>query len=457
MNNKINQQFDQLTQSHPDKTLDAIVFLKAEMEKNDCKFGEDLIPTFLKPFFLPHATSQNIANVIHVIIDVLEKVTHLYFTNPELKDFFYIDKKAEELIKMDHGYSRNVVISRPDSFFANDILKFVEFNCDSPAGAGYTDAEENIQKTMFPFTEIANNFELYPHHRLDDLLSALLSCYEEFAGKNKKPNIAIVDWNEVRTQNEFRILKKHFMSKGYDTTIADPRELKFSNGKLEHKGFSIDLVYRRAIFKELMERRDDVQNFLKAYKAGKICVVNPFRSRLASTKAILSIITNPKQYRSLFTEEENHIIQHHVPWTRRVKDIQTNHGNDTVFLRKHIVNHKDHLVLKPSDSYGGKNVYIGCETNQNEWDALVEGIITHQEDWVVQRYVQIPQMSVPVVEGNKISYQTKKINFNPFVFNGRYAGSVARLSDQSVINVSAGGGLIPVIEYEERHKDKKTQ
>ncbi len=42
----------------------------------------------------------------------------------------------------------------------------------------------------------------------------------------------------------------------------------------------------------------------------------------------------------------------------------------------------------------------------------------------------------------------EKFNVNPFVFAHKYAGSVARLSDQSVINVSAGGGLVPVVNYE---------
>ena len=117
-------------------------------------------------------------------------------------------------------------------------------------------------------------------------------------------------------------------------------------------------------------------------------------------------------------------------------------------MKKHIISHKDHLVLKPGDSYGGKNVMIGRETDEATWANLVGTILKNKEDWVVQRYVEISEMTVPMLNGNGVRMTHKKYNINPFVFAHRYAGSVARLSDQSVINVSAGGGLVPVINYD---------
>jgi len=92
---------------------------------------------------------------------------------------------------------------------------------------------------------------------------------------------------------------------------------------------------------------------------------------------------------------------------------------------------------------------IGRETDEASWQNLVGRILRDNEDWVVQRYVQISEMEVPMVNGTGVKMARKKYNINPFVFAHRYAGSVARLSDQSVINVSAGGGLVPVINYEE--------
>ena len=39
----------------------------------------------------------------------------------------------------------------------------------------------------------------------------------------------------------------------------------------------------------------------------------------------------------------------------------------------------------------------------------------------------------------------KRFNINPFGLGGRYAGMITRISDQAVINVSAGGGLLPSV------------
>ncbi|MCK5580014.1 MAG: circularly permuted type 2 ATP-grasp protein [Candidatus Omnitrophica bacterium] len=446
----INQQFDNLIQSHPAKIRDAILFYQEELAKRDCKFGEEVIPSFLKPVFLSRDQSQEISYVLNHIVNILDKVSRLYFTHPDLREFFYINKQAAELIDIDHGYSRNVVISRPDSFLKNGLLRFVEFNCDSPAGAGYSDVTEDVLKELFPLQQLNKSYFFPVHNRMQHLLDALLKCYGEFSGQNKKPNIAIVDWKEVRTLNEFRIQQAFFKDKGYDTIIADPRELKFVDGRLEHNGFPIDLVYRRVIFRELMSHLDEVQGFIDAYRAGKVCVVNPLRSRLASNKAILSIITNQKKYKGFFTEEENAIIKKHVPWTRRVMDIETHFEDNEIFLKKHIINHRDHLVLKPADSYGGKDVVIGLECPQDQWEALVNRIIDEKEDWVVQRYVDVTEMTIPVVNNGTVELQQKWFNINPYTFNGKYAGSVARLSDKRVINVSAGGGLVPVVEYSEK-------
>lgn len=440
-------EYDHIICAHPNKVQEAISVLEDELERRNCKFGAGVIPTFLKPVFLSREIGAEVAYVLKHIVQILDKVTRLYFEHPQLREYYYLNQKGAELIEIDHGYRRNVVIARPDSFLVNGVLRFVEFNCDSPAGMGLSDTAQEAFEQTFPIQEIARKYNFSRPDRRAYLLKALLETYEEFGGCKSHPNIAIVDWREVRTQNEFQIIRKYFIENGCETIIADPRDLKYINGRLEHDGFPIDLIYRRVIFKELVAKLDEVQGFIQAFKAGKVCVVNPLRSRLASNKALLAIISNQKDFRHLFSAEENQIIKRHVPWTRRVLDIQTHVEENPVFLRKHTITHKDSLVLKPADSYGGKDVVVGRECDQTDWEILLNKILSEKLDYVVQRYVDITEMDVPVVRNGRVDLVTKKYNLNPYVFNDRYAGSVARLSDESVINVSAGGGLVPVIEY----------
>jgi len=448
MANPINEFYDEIVLSNPQETRKAIEYLNVEMDRRNCKFGDESLTTFLKPVFMSQDESNDISKITGHIMNILDKVTRLYFTRPEVREYFYIEGKAAKLIDVEHRYKRNVMISRPDSFLVNESLRFVEFNCDSPAGAGLCDTTEEIFKSTFVFAKLKERFTFKAKRRCAYLLAALLEAYREFGGKSKHPNIAIVDWEGIRTTNEFQILQAYFKDQGYDTTIADPRALKLVNGRLEYKGFPIDLIYRRAIFKELMTKIDEVGDFLKADHDGKVCVVNPLRSRLASNKSIMAIMTNQKEFRDIFSDDENQIIKKHIPWTRRVVDMQTFYEGNSIFLKKHIISHKDNLVLKPGDGYGGKDVAIGCETDEDTWSNLVGRILRNNEDWVVQRYVEISQMTVPIIDGDIVRMANKKYNLNPFVFASRYAGSVARLSDKSVINVSAGGGLVPVVNYD---------
>lgn len=442
----IETKFDRIARSSTRQTLQAIGDLAGRLEVGGCRFGRKVIPSFIKPHFLSRGQTRQLRFILLHLGRILEKIVRVYFEHPELKPIYGISREADKYIRIDPGYSRSVVIARPDAFLNQGRFQFLEFNCDSPAGPGYADVQEEILKGSSIMRELLRQYGWETNHRQSCLIDALLECYREYGGKHRHPQIAIVDWRSVKTHPEFVILRDLLRSRGYPCAIADPRELKMRGGRLTVKGFRIDLVYRRVIFDELMAKRDEVGDFLKAYRLGKVCVVNPLRSRLAANKAVLSIITNPA-HEYLFTRTEIAMIARHVPWTRRVIDSRRFYGGKTRYLREFINDHRENLVLKPAESYGGRDVKIGRETSRRAWLQTIVRAIRGSERWVVQEFVPIPEMRVPVRKGKKLHFVKKKININPFLFGGRYGGAMARLSDESVINVSAGGGLIPTISY----------
>ena len=56
------------------------------------------------------------------------------------------------------------------------------------------------------------------------------------------------------------------------------------------------------------------------------------------------------------------------------------------------------------------------------------------------------------VEDGHVHMRLKRFNINPFGIGGRYAGMITRISDRAVINVSAGGGLLPSVMG--RHRER---
>jgi len=436
--------YDEFLKAHEPEILRAIPRFSERLEKTKFRYGRFAIPTFYKPHLLTPKQEHLLKRVALTLAQVINNATRLYFEEGHLSYMFRLNPEAAELVKIDPGYSQNVVFSRFDALLEGESLKLVELNCDSPAGAAYADQVESALLLEEPIQDFIQEYHLAGMTRVQNILNGLLATYEEFGGF-ETPHIAIVDWRTVRTLPEFEYLKDFFESKGYKTTIADPRELQYKGGKLYHKGFRIHLVYRRVIFDELMERLDEVQDFIKAYRDHAVCVVNPLRSRLASTKALLSILTNP-EYDHFFTENENKIKREHIPWTRRLTDAEDFYGRKKIYLIDFLKDEKETLVLKPSSSYGGKDVKIGRETRDEDWNATIDRAL--KGDWVVQEYVNIPILTVPTVVNNKLDFAYKKFNFNMLVFGGKYAGGFTRLSDQSVINVAHGGGLIPSIAAE---------
>jgi uncharacterized circularly permuted ATP-grasp superfamily protein len=166
---------------------------------------------------------------------------------------------------------------------------------------------------------------------------------------------------------------------------------------------------------------------------------------LASSKVLLSVFTNPG-YDHLFSTKENELKQTHIPWTRRVVDAEKFYGGKKVYLVDFLKDEKETLVLKPSDGYGGKDVTIGSETKDEDWNHTIDKAL--KSNWVVQERMAQAVFSVPTVVNRKVEFVLKKMNTNNFVFGGGSAGGFSRLSDESVINVSRGGGLIPSVACE---------
>lgn len=436
--------YDEYLKAHEAPIVQAIAHFGERLQKTTFRYGRFTIPTFYKPHFINSKQEHLVKRAVSTLSQVINTAVRLYFEEAHLSHVFRMSPEAAELIKIDPGYSHAVKLSRFDALLEGESLKCIEFNADAPAGMAYTDQLEEILFSEEPLAGFFREYQLKQCSRVQPILDALLSAYEEFGGF-ETPQIAIVDWRHVRTMPEFEYLKTYFESKGYKTTIADPRELKYKGGKLYHKNLRVHLIYRRVVFDELLERLDEAEDMIKAYRDRAICMVNPLRSRLAGTKAVLSILTNP-EYDHFFTENENKIKREHIPWTRRLTDAEDFYGRKKVYLIDFLKDEKETLVLKPSASFGGRDVVIGRETRDDDWNHTIDKAL--KGDWVVQEYVNVPIMTVPVVINGKLDFAYKKHNYNALVFDGKYAGGFVRLSDESMINVARGGGLIPTIAAE---------
>jgi hypothetical protein len=447
LSNNLDHAYDEFLASNSQEAVNAIHDFEKALHTRHIKFGRSLLPTYFKHHFLKPKQGHLIQQATESLAGILNKVVDLYLKEPYLRRKIELDPKVEEWLLADPGYKQSVVFARMDGFIEGEALKLVEFNTDSPAGATYADQIDELifsQKELKPFFD---THKVKRDYRINKILEALLGCYEEFGG-SEKPQIAIVDWKTVKTHPEFEVIKQNFEAAGYKTVIADPRDLKMKSGKLYHDTFRVDLVYRRVIFNELMNKKAEVSDFLKAYKDKAICVVNPFRSKIAGTKAVLSILTNPT-YEHFFTDEENELKRELLPWTRQLIDAERFYGNKKVFLVDFLKDEKDLLILKPGDGYDAKDVYVGRETPESDWNKVLDRAL--KENWVFQEFVNVPIMSIPEVKEEKLDFIYKKVSIGLYTAGTKYMGGMSRLCDETIISVAHGASLIPCVTAEEVH------
>jgi len=421
-------------------------FLNKYLIDHMCLFNGKPMPTLLKPNFVSPKQTQTLIYAVDQISSALNKFIHLYMSDEVVRRIMKFSDMENELFAINPGYNTPLVISRLDAFLNNYSVKFLEFNCDSPAGLAYSDVMEDGFKELFKDYPFLSQWKIDYIDRQGLLLKALLTCYNEFRNNSQslpaKPVIAIVDWDNVSTFSEFHLLKKYFEQRGYETIVSSPLNFKISAGKALADGREVHLVYKRVITRELLEKWDQVAEFVQSIKDGLVCCCNSFRSYIVGNKKVLSLITDPR-FQGIFSENELNVIKKTIPWTKILADTKVTYKNASFHLKDFIIENQDLLVLKPANSYGGKDVYLGRETEQGTWEKIMSEHL-YDEAWVVQEYVDTPHDIFPVIKDD-ISLQLKKVNINPFALLGKYSGTITRVSDSSVINVSAGGGLVPTL------------
>jgi uncharacterized circularly permuted ATP-grasp superfamily protein len=253
--------------------------------------------------------------------------------------------------------------------------------------------------------------------------------------------VAIADWADVKTRADQEILREAFAARGVDCFLADPREMTVLGGRLRAGSRAVDVVYRRVVLSELLKREDEVRPFLSAYREGLVPFVNSFRCRLSEDKAFLALLTD-EAFAALLSEDERAFVARVTPWTRRVEERRTLKDGREIDLLPHVLANRESLVLKPAHGYGGESVLVGEDTEPARWEGAVEAGLA--EPWVVQERVTIPEEPFPVLRGGELAFESLKVNTNPFYAAGAGVGAVTRVSRSSVINVSAGGGSVPI-------------
>jgi hypothetical protein len=399
---------------------------------------------FLRPFFLDAADEARVRSAAETIAAIGERVVTAAMAQPELLRRVRLTEAETRLARIDPGYGRASTTSRLDAFLLPDSLTFAEYNAESPAGLAYAENLGEVFDGLDVMARFRERFEASYFRLSTHLLDALLASYADWGGRASPPTILITDFREVPTWSEFLILKDRFEARGIPTVVADPRELTFDGTALVAEGRRIDMVYRRVLVNDVIARADDCRVLIDAIASGTVCMANALRCKIPHKKAFFALLTD-EQYGRLFSPEERGIAARHVPWTRLVAEGRTTRNGASIDLISHIRKERQDLVLKPNDEYGGAGVTLGWEADERSWDATLSRALGGDDGaWVVQEKIHVRREPFPrFAPGEGAHISDMLVDCAPYLFRGKLAGFLTRLSASGLANVTSGGGQVP--------------
>ncbi len=414
--------------------------LDDQQQRRGLFFGQRPLCTVLRPRFMTPEQYRFLQSRTRVLLRAFDKAYRRAIEDADFRAQFGLLDWEEELVRHDPGFRNPSPTSRVDTFFVTDRggLRLTEYNAETPASPAYNDVLTEILYGLPVMREFLRRYEVRALPARHSVLHALVDAYRQWSGGREAPRVAILDWREVPSYSEFVLFAEYFKSQGLECIIADPREVEYRDGRLVSGDFHITLIYKRVLISELVERGGLDQPVVRAVRDGAVCMVNPFRCKILHKKASLAVLSDERNA-GLFTAEEREAIDAHIPWTCRVEQRHARIHNQAIDLIPYIVEHRENLVLKPNDEYGGKGIVLGWQVDAAGWEQAIMTALS--EPYIVQERVAIPSEPYPSLVDGRLELADRMLDMKQFVFYGDYVdGCLSRLSAEALLNVSAGTG-----------------
>lgn len=410
------------------------------INQSTAKYHGRCVSTLYVPKLFTEEDIGIFKRLIHELYGIFDKVILHYRRDRAYRSLFGFSEELEELILRSPGYESKIPIARIDIFYNEETkeFRFCEFNTDG-SSAMNEDRELNIAlKKTLGYQELSEKYQLRTFELFDSWAETSLRIYGETKGASDHPYVAIVDFMESATNNEFEIFDESYRKYGAECEICEIRNLTYKDGRLySENGRAIDLIYRRAVTSDIMKHYEETQDFIRAVKEEAVCLIGDFTTQIAHNKVLYQVLHHPMT-QAFLTEEEKAYVKAHVPYTALM--------TADYLPYQDIAENKDNWILKPLDSYGSKGVFAGVEYDSlEEWKKIVD---THRiEGYLAQEFC--------------VPYQTKNIDFSKgadtdfidvsnltglFVYDGKFQGIYSRVSRGKIISTQYSEIALPSVE-----------
>lgn len=424
--NKWNKRLINEIKLNEDRYLKDYEIVNEAVSNSGAVYKGSPVPFHYMPRIYTEKDILKFEEAVKKIFNIVNKTIDLFLKYEEVRNIYEFDPRLVELIMLDHGYDTKVPMGRFDIFYYDDgSYMFCELNTDGSSAMNEEAELSAIIKKSAIARHIAETNRLDSFELFDSWIDEINLIYKEFrhvAEKKEKPKVAIIDFVDKGTSLEFEVYKEHFIENGFDCSIVDPRNVVCENGWMTVDGEIIDIVYRRLVTKDLMDRYEEIPEFIKGVKGKKTCIVGSLKSQIVHTKMFFAVLHNP-DVRKYFDAEELEFIDASIPETIKI--------DENMEMDKFIKN-KENYILKPIDYYASKGVIAGEGTEDKEWQRVLKEKST--EGYLIQKYCPVSYWEgvLPGVSGFDI--EKFRTITGLYVYNEKFKGIYTRAGLNSIIS-----------------------
>jgi hypothetical protein len=420
--------------------------------------GGPLSPV-LRPHFLTNRDYVALKKASETLFSAIERMQQLALATPSLLARMQLLPAERMLAAVEPGYSAFDVASTLHAqmnaqqntalnpSLSNGSLRFGSHTAEAPVGVVFGEALSDLYYEAPPVKEFRKKFKLKKLGGTKPLLAAMLKTYKESGGRQKRPNIAIVEFRQphVSASDENTRLAEFFSREGCATEVISPDQLEYRNNSLRRGDFAIDLVYRQVKLQEFLVRFDLNHPLMRAYKDRAICMVNSFRAEMGSKMALFDLLTDDAAT-AKFPSVERKAIKDFIPWTRVVQAAKTTHKNHTVDLPDFVMKHRTKLVLRPNDDSAEVHPVRGADVTDLGWEkALRQAMRT---PFVVQEVSEPARAVFPMLQYGSLMMKEMLVDIQPHAFLGAVHGCSSWLEVAGASSFSTLTGLAPTFLLE---------
>ncbi len=402
----------------------------------------------LRPHFITRRQYVSMVRAVESLSSAIERVQNMAAGTPQLLARMELLPAEKMLAAVDPGSSFLSVTSLINTHINNGTLRVAQFNPDTPTGVAYGDALADLFYDAPPVKELRKRYTLEKMPGMKHMLQAIVKAYKDWGGKNKRPNIAILEFRQpfqTTESGENVLIAEYFRKEGFSTEIATPEQVEYRNGVLRKGDFAIDLVFRRVRIQEFLVRFDLTHPLLRAYRDRAVCVINNFRSEMAQKKAIFDLLTDDA-ITANFPTAERKAIRDFIPWTRVVHGAKTTFYDKEIDLTDFILQNRERLVLRPNDDNAEQNSYRGSEVDASGWEKALKTAL--RSPYVVQELVEPVIETFPLLTYGHLEMRKMKVDVHPHSYLGKVQGCSSWLTSVGSGGFSTLSGVAPTFILE---------